>query len=278
MNTSLPPDFWGRIVYILQNYSQSFLRGVGVTMAIAVVSTAVGCLIGFFIGIILTIPEDNKKKFSFKNILLKTIKFILNAYVEIFRGTPMMVQAMFIYYGLALLFDIHMGMWDAAFLIVSINTGAYMAETFRGGIISVDSGQTEGAKVIGMNHFQTMFYVIMPQALRNIMPQIGNNLIINIKDSCVLSVIGTIELFYVTKGVAGAYYTYFEAFTITMVIYFVLTFICSKILRYIENKMDGDGSYELVNKDHLVLTSGTFKYKNNKALSANRNNDTRGGF
>ena len=87
----------------------------------------------------------------------------------------------------------------------------------------MDSGQEEGAKAIGMTHVQTMVYVILPQALRNIMPQIGNNLIINIKDTCVLSIISIVELFFATKGVAGTYYTYFEAFTITMVIYFILT-------------------------------------------------------
>ena len=103
-------------------------------------------------------------------------------------------------------------MLPAALLVVSVNTGAYMAETVRGGILSIDPGQTEGAKAIGMTHVQTMLYVVLPQALRNIMPQIGNNLIINIKDTCVLSVIGTVELFFTTNGVAGAEYTYFEAF------------------------------------------------------------------
>ena len=128
----------------------------------------------------------------------------------------MMAQAMFIFYGSAILFNLHMDMWSAAYFIVSINTGAYMAETVRGGILSISEGQTEGAKAIGMTHFQTMLYVIMPQALRNIMPQIGNNLIINIKDTCVLSSIGVVELFFVTKTVSGAYYTVFEAYTIRM--------------------------------------------------------------
>ena len=121
-------------------------------------------------------------------------------------------------------------------------------------------GQTEGAKAIGMTHYQTMVNVIMPQALRNIMPQIGNNLIINIKDTCVLSAIGVVELFYATKSVAGAYYTYFEAFTITMVIYFVLTFTCSRILRYWEKKMDGPDSYDLATTDTLAYTSGMVKF------------------
>ena len=92
----------------------------------------------------------------------------------------MIVQAVFIYYGLLQVFGIKMGMWQAGFFIVSINTGAYMAETVRGGIVSIDPGQTEGAKAIGMNHWQTMLHVILPQALRNIIPQIGNNFIINI--------------------------------------------------------------------------------------------------
>ena len=108
----------------------------------------------------------------------------------------MIVQAVFIYYGAAQIFNIQMGMWQSAFLIVSINTGAYMAESVRGGIISVDPGQTEGAKAIGMTHVQTMTNVILPQAFRNILPQIGNNLIINIKDTSVLSIISIVDLFF----------------------------------------------------------------------------------
>jgi His/Glu/Gln/Arg/opine family amino acid ABC transporter permease subunit len=228
-------------------------------MIIALVGTLIGCLIGFVIGIIQTIPVE-KNDFVVKRVVLGIVKFILNAYVEIFRGTPMMAQAMFIYFGSAAVFNINMSMWFAAFFIVSINTGAYMAETMRGGILSIDVGQTEGAKAIGMTHVQTMLYVILPQAIRNIMPQIGNNLIINIKDTCVLSNIGIVELFYTTKGVAGAFYTYFEAFTITMVIYFVLTFTCSRILRFWEGKLDGPDSYDLATTDTLAYTSGMLKY------------------
>ena len=117
---------------------------------------------------------------------------------------------------------------------------------------------------IGMNHVQTMMNVILPQALRNIMPQIGNNLIINIKDTCVLSVIGIVELYYTTNGVAGALYRYFEAFAIAMVIYFILTFTCSKILRYIEGKMDGADSYDLATTDTLAHTSGLYNYPDKK--------------
>ena len=255
----MPGDFGGRIVYLLQQYGGSFLKGAGVPMVIALVGTFIGCLIGFVAGIIQTIPVE-KKDSVVKRGILWIVKFILNVYVEVFRGTPMMAQAMFIYLGSAAVFNINMSMWFAAFFIVSINTGAYMAETMRGGILSIDEGQTEGAKAIGMTHVQTMLYVILPQAIRNIMPQIGNNLIINIKDTCVLSIIGIVELFYTTKGVAGAFYTYFEAFTIAMVIYFILTFTCSRILRFWEGKLDGPDSYDLATTDTLAYTSGMLKY------------------
>ena len=187
-------NFWTSIANIWVEYGPSFLRGAGMTMLIAVISTAVGCLIGFGVGIVQTIPADRKEQ-PVRWWIMRVVRFVLGVYVEVFRGTPMMVQAMFIFYGMAMLWNIHMDMLPAALLIVSINTGAYMAETVRGGILSIDAGQTEGAKAIGMTHVQTMLYVILPQALRNIMPQIGNNLIINIKDTCVLSVIGTVELF-----------------------------------------------------------------------------------
>ena len=273
----LPQDFLGRVLFLLNEYGFSLLKGAAVTMVIAIVCTFFGCIIGFAVGIVQTIPLNRRQR-PLHWFLIRVLQLILGAYVEIFRGTPMMVQAMFIYYGAAALFGINMSMWGAALFIVSINTGAYMAESVRGGILSIDAGQTEGAKAIGMTHFQTMLYVILPQALRNIMPQIGNNLIINIKDTCVLSVIGTVELYYATRGIAGTYYTYFEAFAITMVIYFILTFSCSRILRTLENKMDGPVNYELVMADPLVAGTGTYKFNEKKHQQFNeQNNDRREG-
>lgn len=239
-------NFLERIIYLLQNYGTSFLKGAGTTLVIAVVSTFIGCIIGFAVGIVQTIPVDAKRDSLLKRVLLKIVKILMRVYVEVFRGTPMIVQAVFIYYGAAQVFNIQFGMWTAAFLVVSINTGAYMAESVRGGIISVDPGQMEGAKAIGMTHFQTMLYVIIPQAFRNIIPQIGNNFIINIKDTSVLSIISIVDLFFVHKSVAGALYTYFESATIVMGIYLVMTLVSSRLLLLWEKKLDGDDSYELV--------------------------------
>ncbi|NLT14490.1 MAG: amino acid ABC transporter permease [Clostridiales bacterium] len=254
----MPQDFFGRILYLIDKYGASLLRGAGGTLLIAVVSTLIGCVIGFIVGIVQTIPVS-KRDNPVKRAVLFVVKLLLNIYVEVFRGTPMMVQAMFIYYGLVS-GGVKLSWLMASFLIVSINTGAYMAETVRGGILSIDEGQSEGAKAIGMTHFQTMLQVILPQALRNIMPQIGNNLIINIKDTCVLSVIGVVELFFATKSVAGARYIYFEPFTIAMVMYLVMTVFFSRLLRYVEKKMDGPQNYDLATKDTLAHTSGMFNF------------------
>ena len=268
--TTLPEGFFPRIIFLLQKYGDAFLLGAGKTLVIALVSTAIGCLIGFACGIIQTIPRDKNDR-PLKKVILWIVRLILNIYVEVFRGTPMMVQAMFIYYGLAYI-NISIGPLFAAFFIVSINTGAYMAETVRGGILSIDPGQTEGAKAIGMTHVQTMTGVILPQAIRNLMPQIGNNLIINIKDTCVLSAIGIVELFFTGKSVAGTFYTYFESFTIVLVIYLIMTLIFSRLLRWIESKMDGDDSFNLATQDTLAHTSGMTRYREVKKtqLAENR--------
>ena len=151
-----------------------YLNGIKNTLILALVATVIGCLIGLVCGVLNTIPYTKNDPWP-KRFLLKLLRVLIRIYVEVFRGTPMVLQAVFVYYGLPYFTDNAVkftSMWTAAILIVSINTGAYMAESVRGGIISIDPGQTEGAKAIGMTHVQTMLYVILPQALRNIMPQI----------------------------------------------------------------------------------------------------------
>ena len=186
-----------------------YLAGIGNTLALAVVATVIGCVIGLLCGILNTIPYT-KRDPIIKRFFLKLIRVVVRIYVEVFRGTPMVLQAVFIYYGLPfftneqVMFRGNGGLWLAAIIVVSINTGAYMAETVRGGILSIDPGQTEGAKAIGMTHVQTMTSVILPQAFRNILPQVGNNFIINIKDTSVMFVIGFVEFFGVHRNKLAA--------------------------------------------------------------------------
>ena len=242
-----------------------YLAGIGNTLALAVVATVIGCVIGLLCGILNTIPYT-KRDPIIKRFFLKLIRVVVRIYVEVFRGTPMVLQAVFIYYGLPfftneqVMFRGNGGLWLAAIIVVSINTGAYMAETVRGGILSIDPGQTEGAKAIGMTHVQTMTSVILPQALRNIMPQIGNNLIINIKDSSVMFIISFTEFFAAHRGAVGATYLYFPSATIEMAGYLTMTLIASFILRWVEKRMDGSSDYELVTEDPLVMAAGTYSH------------------
>ena len=253
-------EFIEGVLKVWTGYGSAFLEGALNTLIVSFVGTAVGCIIGFGVGVVQTIPIERKDPL-WKRIILTIVNLILKGYVELFRGTPMIVQSVFIYYGVIMIFDYKMDIYFAALLIVSINTGAYMAETVRGGILSIDPGQTEGAKAIGMNHFQTMMNVIIPQAFRNIIPQIGNNFIINIKDTSVLSVISFADLFFTHKSAVGALYLYFESATITMLIYLVMTVTASALLRLLESKLDGDDNYDLATTDTLAHTSGMYTYR-----------------
>ncbi len=252
---------WEDVATLWSTSSAQYLKGALDTILLAVVATAVGCLIGLMCGILQTLKYQ-KSDFFLKKAVIWIVKIVIRVYVEVFRGTPMILQAVFIYFGLpyltnnALRFDVI----TAAYVVVSINTGAYMSETVRGGILSIDSGQTEGAMAIGMNHFQTMTKVILPQTLRNIIPQIGNNLIINIKDTSVMFIIGYAELFAAHKSYVGATYLYFPSAVVTMIMYLIMTAVCSLLLRLWEHLMDGPENFNLATTDSLALTSGMNNY------------------
>ena len=233
-------SFFDWIAKIFSEYWRSFLRGTGNTLLMAIIGTVAGFLIGLIIAIIRTVPVKDGDS-GVKKAVLKIVNTILSVYVEVIRGTPMMVQALIIHYSLFV--PLGMKPMASAIIIISVNTGAYMAEIVRGGIISVDKGQFEGAHAIGMSHFKTMFYVILPQAIRNIMPSIGNEFVVNIKDSSVLSVISITELMFAAKQAGGAYAQFVPSYVMCAVIYFILTFTVTRILRLLEKKMDGDDSY-----------------------------------
>ena len=248
---------WGK-------YGGSYLTGMRNTLVLALVGTVIGCIIGFVCGVLNTIPYTERDPLP-KRIILKLVRVIVRVYVEVFRGTPMVLQAVFIYYGLPYFTDNAVkftNIWLAAMIVVSINTGAYMAESVRGGIISIDPGQTEGAKAIGMTHVQTMLNVILPQALRNIMPQIGNNFIINVKDTSVMFIIGFPDFFAAHRAAVGASYLYFPSASVEMVGYLTMTLIASFLLRWVEKRLDGSSDYELVQTDQLTMTAGTYNHPN----------------
>lgn len=281
------------VALLWSKYWPMYLNGVRNTLILALVATVIGFAIGLICGILNTIPYTKQDPLP-KRFVLKLIRVLVRIYVEVFRGTPMVLQAVFIYYGLpyitdaALRFD---SVWAAAILVVSINTGAYMAESVRGGIMSIDPGQTEGAKALGMTHVQTMTSVILPQAIRNIIPQIGNNFIINVKDTSVMFIITFTEFFAAHRYIVGVNNKYFPSAVIEMIGYLTMTLIASFLLRWLEKRMDGGDSYELVQDDQLVMAAGTYNHpdrgtpfdersrehgKNLRDANWNQNQDRRG--
>ena len=237
--------FFQNVYKILANekYVGYLLDGLGQTMLIALVGTVCGLLIGLATGVIRTTPMSARRWVS---DLQKAINGLISVYVEIFRGTPMMVQAMVIYWGYAFANDgRELPLIPAGIFIVSINTGAYMTEIVRGGIISIDKGQFEGAQSVGMTHVQTMIHVVIPQVLRNILPSVSNEFVINIKDTSVLNVIGVMELYYMAGKIEFITYDTFEIYLIICVIYFAMTFSVTRLLRLAEQKLTGGDSYTI---------------------------------
>lgn len=218
-----------------------FQYGIEITLLFAIVGTLVGFLIGLVVGGIRAI-EINDYDPPFLKLFKKFGRLITGFYIWVFRGTPMMVQAMFLFYLLKKVIG-----WtslQAGLVIISINTGAYMAEIIRSGIQSVDKGQTEAAKSIGMTTSQTLISIIFPQAVKNSFPSIGNQLIVNIKDSSMLNVIGVTELYFQTTSIAGSNMKFIETFLVSAMIYLFLTTISTFVLNYVEKRMDTNSAHK----------------------------------
>ena len=236
-------NFFQQIVYLLSKYGKQFILGVLVTILLAIIGTFVGLILGMGLALQRNLKCTSKDS-TFVKILKQVFSKLALCYIQLFRGTPMMVQAMLIYFGgNAISLSLNLGWnWSPLFcgiIIITLNTAAYMAEIVRSGINSVEYGQIEAARSLGMNHFQTMLHVVFPQAIKNVIPTIGNELIVNIKDSSVLNVIGVVELYYVGKDAMSTAMTV-PAFTIVAVIYLALTILFSQLLKAIEKFLDKD--------------------------------------
>lgn len=201
-----------------------FVLGVGNTLLITIFAV----FFGFLLGLLFALLRRSK------NLLFHSIAV---AYIEFIRGTPMMVQVMFVYFGIGeLIQDIPAVV--AGIIAISINSGAYVAEIIRSGVQAVNHGQTEAARSLGMSKQETMRYIIMPQALRNIWPALGNEFITLLKDSSIVSVIGVAELMYQTQLIQSATYKGALPLFIAMVIYFILTFTLTRLLNYGKRKLN----------------------------------------
>ncbi len=228
---------------LIENYYLTFLNGLATTLILAIVGTAIGLVIG----VLLAFVRNMEIKIT-DNAFIKGLKHfskaIVACYVNFFRGTPMMVQAMIIFFMTNIWTSmqstwIFNGYLLCGLIVITINTGAYMCEIVRSGFNGVDKGQLEGARSTGMSYFQTMVYVVAPQGLKNSIPTILNEYIVNIKDSSVLNVIGLTELYASVSIATNKNYFKVEGFVIIAIIYLVLTLLASFIVKLISRKLSG---------------------------------------
>ncbi len=224
--------FFNNVWSTLSRYYNFFLEGVQNTLIIAVFTVLFGTLLGILLAV--------AKMSSFK-----PLKWLSTAYIEFFRGTPLMVQLMFIFYGLPMIgvrfpdipFIPDFSRFAAGIVAMSINSCAYVAEIIRSGIQAVDSGQMEAARSIGYSHAQAMAYVVLPQAIRNILPALGNEFVVVIKESSIVSVIGIADLMFRTKDVIAVTYRTMASLAIVAVIYFCMTFLGGRLIAWMERRL-----------------------------------------
>ncbi|MBE6108218.1 MAG: amino acid ABC transporter permease [Erysipelotrichaceae bacterium] len=257
-------EFLTTCLNIFIKYWPSILLGIRTTLLIALLGTFLGLGLGLVVGGLKAIQLDKNASKALK-ITKKIYDAISTIYIEVFRGTPMMVQAVFLYYLLRPVFN-----WSptvAAVFVISVNTGAYMSEIIRSGIQAVDKGQTEAARSLGMSSMQTMMLVVLPQAIRNAFPAIGNEFIVNIKDSSVLMVLSVTELMFQMKSIAGSNFKFVETYFVTACIYLSLTLITSYLLRLVEKKLN--------NTTHSYPASVTVPGSVNKAQMKEEENNGR---
>ena len=235
-------SFFGWVALLLEKYGMLFRRGTGMTLLIALTGTALGFALGLLVAIIRTIALPEKKKtgsnvgVTLRRGLLRLAQLLMNVYIQVFRGTPMIVQAVVIYYG-AQYAGVYMDTTFAAIFIISINTGAYMAEIIRGGIMSIDKGQFEAGRSLGLSYIQTMIYIILPQAFKNVLPALGNEFIVLLKET---SVSGYIALQDLTKGgdiIRSQTYTAFMPLIAVALIYLAVVMLFSWLLGKLERRL-----------------------------------------
>ncbi len=221
----------------LSKYWTYYVIGAKNTILLAILAVA----IGVFIGLVLAVFRVSK---------YRPLRFFATMYVELIRGTPILVQLFIIYYGLqtigirfpdspllSRILGINFADFMAGVITMGINSGAYVCEIFRSGIQSIDKGQTEAARSLGLSYIKTFAYIIIPQAIRNVLPTLGNEFVVVIKESSIVSIIGIADLMYKANTVRGNTFQPFEPLLVAALVYFLLTFPLSKMLARIERRM-----------------------------------------
>ena len=275
-----PQGFLPGMVYMLYEGREIFARGVVTTVELAVFGT----VIAFFLALLLVflrLQQIDRPDNDFVRFLKVVGCGFAKVYSAVVRGTPMMVQSLLIYFaGFAVLRGTGMstseitGIWTtflAGLVTISLNSTAYMMEVLRGGIEAVDPGQTEAARSLGLSQWQAMTKVVFPQGIKNAVPALSNELVVNIKDSSVLSVIGVFDLMFATTTVAGIYYRQLEVYVIATVCYLILTMVASKLLSMFAKRLDAPVAGPVLSTSDATMTTGVVGKADPSKVKTNAN-------
>ncbi|KKE80161.1 nickel transporter [Oceanobacillus caeni] len=206
-----------------------FLPELGTGLYYTLLISIIGLIIGFVLGAIFGLGRISKNKIFYG---------ISSIYIEVIRGTPVLVQAIWIFFALPLITGYNMASVTAGIIVIAVNSGAYIAEIVRGAVQSIAKGQVEAGRSLGLTHNQTMRYIVWPQAFKRMIPPLGNQFIISIKDTSLLSVILVPELMFQGRLIASNYFNAVEIYTTVAVFYLIITLTLSYILRMIEKRLD----------------------------------------
>ncbi|HFU9363830.1 TPA: ABC transporter permease subunit [Staphylococcus aureus] len=209
----------------ISKYGSFFLKGIKITILISLIGVALGSILGAFVALM-------------KLSKIKIISWIASIYIEILRGTPMLVQVFIVFFGITAALGLDISALVCGTIALVINSSAYIAEIIRAGINGVDKGQMEAARSLGLNYRQTMKSVIMPQAIKNILPSLGNEFVTLIKESSIVSTIGVGEIMFNAQVVQGISFDPFTPLLVAAALYFVLTFVLTRIMNMIEGRLN----------------------------------------
>ncbi|HCX3766348.1 TPA: ABC transporter permease subunit [Staphylococcus aureus] len=209
----------------ISKYGSFFLKGIKITILISLIGVALGSILGAFVALM-------------KLSKIKIISWIASIYIEILRGTPMLVQVFIVFFGITAALGLDISALVCGKIALIINSSAYIAEIIRAGINAVDKGQMEAARSLGLNYRQTMKSVIMPQAIKNILPALGNEFVTLIKESSIVSTIGVGEIMFNAQVVQGISFDPFTPLLVAAALYFVLTFVLTRIMNVIEGRLN----------------------------------------
>lgn len=212
-------------INIILDALPTLLKGMGVTIEVTVISLIIAMAIGLVLGV-------------FSITKSKVLRTISTAFVDIIRGTPLLVQILFIYFGLPSVIDINLTAFAAGVIAITVNAAAYLIEIFRAGINSIDKGQMEAGRTIGFSYSETMRLIILPQAIRRMIPAFVNQFIVSIKDTSLLSAIGVAELTLSGQSIYAANFRAFEILFAVGVLYFIIIYSLTLFSRWLEGRLD----------------------------------------